>query len=322
MIHVKNLLLPSCCIAALCLSTAVQAADCPEGFPDKPIEMWVGYTPGGLSDLLTRSLAPIIERQQGWTIVVLNKPGAGTSLMFAELARSPADGYAIGVSAGPTAITSVPLSRADNPYKPEDFTFIGTAQKLETGFAALTSAPFSTWDEMIAYAKERGRLTVSTAGADHQFFADEINAKEGINMIIVPATGAADAVTMALGGHTDLAISGTTHIPYLRDGSMRQIFTLGATRAAFADYAPATVELGYDIPGADYYVYYAAPAGLSPELTTCLAGALDEAVNTDEFADIAAKFDTKPLNLGPEGLTAFIMSDAAKFKEHFAKLGQ
>jgi len=318
----KQAALLGCSIAALCFSTAANAAECPEGFPDKPIEMWIGYSPGGLSDLVTRALASIIERQQGWTVVVLNKPGAGTSLMFAELARSPADGYSIGVSAGPSAITSVPFSRPDNPYQPEDFTYLGTAQKLDTGFAALTSAPFSNWDEMIAYAKEKGRLTVSTAGADHQFFADEVSAQEGINMVIVPATSAADAVTMALGGHTDMTIAGTTHLPYLRDGTMRQIFTLGATRAAFADYAPATAELGYDFPGADYYVYYAAPAGLDAQLTACLAGALDEAAATDEFADVTAKFDTVPLNLGPQGLTDFIMSDAAKFKEYFATISK
>jgi tripartite-type tricarboxylate transporter receptor subunit TctC len=240
--------------------------------------------------------------------------------MFAELARAPADGYAIGVSAGPTAMTSVPITRPDNPYGPEDFTFLGTAQKLDTGFATLASGPFTDWEGMIAYAKEKGRLTVSTAGADHQFFADEISKKEGINMIIVPSTSAADAVIMALGGHTDMAISGTTHIEYLRSGEMRQVFTLGATRASFADYAPSTTELGYDIPGADYYVYYAAPAGLSPELAACLAGALDEAVNTDDFAAVSAKFDAKPLNLGPEGLTDFIMGDAAKFKEYFSSI--
>lgn len=319
---IKNAILIGCSAFALCFSSAVNAAECPEGYPTKPIEIWIGYTPGGLSDMLTRSLASIMERQQGWTIVLLNKPGAGTSVMWAELARSPADGYAIGVSAGPSAITSVPYTNPNNPYQPEDFTYLGTAQKLDTGFAALTTAPFSNWEEMIAYAKEKGRLTVSTAGADHQFFADEVSKKEGINMVIVPATGAADAVTMALGGHTDLAISGTTHIEYLRAGTMRQIFTLGATRASFADYAPATTELGYDFPGADYYVYYAAPAGLSEELTTCLTGALDEAVNTEEFAAVAAKFEAKPLNLGPGGLTDFIMSDAAKFKAIHVKEGQ
>lgn len=315
----KNAILIGCSALALCLTSVAHAAECPAGFPNKPIEMWIGYSPGGLSDMLSRSLASIMERQQGWTIVQLNKPGAGTSVMWAELARSPADGYAIGVSAGPSAITSVPYTNPNNPYQPEDFTFLGTAQKLDTGFAALTSAPFSNWEEMIAYAKEKGRLTVSTAGADHQFLADEISKTEGINMVIVPATSAADAVTMALGGHTDLTISGTTHIEYLRSGNMRQIFTLGATRAAFADYAPATSELGYEFPGADYYVYYGAPAGLSPELTTCLAEALDEAVSTDEFAAVAAKFEAKPLNLGPQGLTDFIMSDAAKFKAIHAK---
>ncbi|MBS7700322.1 MULTISPECIES: tripartite tricarboxylate transporter substrate binding protein [unclassified Chelatococcus] len=306
-------------IVAFCLAEAAYAAQCPAGFPSKPVQMWVGYTPGGLSDQLTRALSTIIKKQQGWTVVVLNKGGAGSGVMFAELARAPADGHTIGVSAGPSAVTSVPITQPNNPYKPEDFTYLGTAQKLDTGFASLSTAPFTNWKEMVAYAKKKGRLTVSTAGADHQFFADQISKAEGINMVIVPATGAADAVMMVLGGHTDMAISGTTHIEYLRSGQMRQIFTLGATRAAFADYAPSTTELGYDIPGADYYVYYAAPAGLSPELTACLSGALDEAVNTEEFAAVAAKFEAKPHNLGPQGLTDFILSDAAKFKKYYSK---
>ena len=315
----RSVAILGCSVAALCIATASHAASCPADFPKKPVELWVGYTPGGLTDLVTRALATIIEQQQGWTVVVLNKPGAGSSVMFAELARSPADGYAIGVSTGPSAITSVPLTQDNSPYQPEDFVYLGTAQKLETGFAALAEAPFSNWEEMIAYAKEKGRLTVSTAGADHQLFTDTISEKEGINVVLVPATGAADAVTMVLGGHTDLAVAGTVHIEYLQAGTMRQIFTLGTGRASFADYAPSSSELGYDFPGAEYYAYYAAPAGIGDELATCLAQALDEAVNAEEFVDITAKFSATPLNLGAEGLTDFIMGEVEKYKAYYAE---
>lgn len=305
--------------ATLGLANAANAAaTCPAGFSDKMLEIWNGYSPGGLSDVVSRSLAAIMEKQQGWKVIVLNKPGAGTSLMLTELARTEPDGHVMGISAGPAAITRVPYENKNSQYNPDDFTYIGTAQQNVTGYASLTTAPFSNWEELVAYAKKKGRVTLSTAGVD-PYTVNALNEAAGINIVVVPAAGAGEAMQQVLGGHTDMAAASTTHIVHLRAGTVRQILTLGSKRAPFADYATTTKEAGYDLAGTDYFSYFVAPKGLSPELTTCLAEALDEAVNTEEYTKVAKNFQNEPFNLGPKGLRDFIMKDAAVFKEFYAK---
>lgn len=307
-----------CGVATLGMaSTAFAAANCPEGYGDTPLEIWNGYSPGGLSDVVSRSLASIMEEQQGWQVTVLNKPGAGTSLMLTELANHKPDGHVMGISAGPAAVTRVPYENKNARYTPESFTYIGTAQQNVTGYAGLKDGPFSNWEELVAYAKKEGRVTLSTAGVD-PYTVNALNEAAGINIVIVPAAGAGEAMQQLLGGHVDLAAASTSHIEHLRAGTVLQILTLGSKRAPFADYAVTTKDAGYDLAGTDYYSYFVAPKGLTPELKTCLAEALDQAVNTPEYTAVAANYDNSPYNLGPDGLRDFVMKDAAVFKEFYA----
>lgn len=307
-----------CSIAALGFSSAVSAANCPAGYPSNAIELWVGYSPGGTTDLLSRQLAAVMAEQQGWQISVVNKPGAGSSVMFAELARQEPDGLVIGATTSPNAISRVPNEKKDSPYTITDFSFLGTAQQLFVGYGALVDRGFSNYEEMIAYAKEKGRLLVSSAGASANFFTDPIAEREGINIVIVPTKGAAAAVQQVLGGHVDVAVAGTTHIEHLRAGTMKQIYTLGDSRAPFADYAPSTKELGYDFAGSNYWWYASVPAGVSPEIQTCLKEALDEAVEAESFVEHVALSGNVAKNIGADAITELLENDFEKFNVMFA----
>lgn len=318
-IHKKLLQIAAYSIAALGFSSAANAANCPAGYPSKAIELWVGYSPGGTTDLLSRSLAAVIAEQQGWQINVINKPGAGSSVMLAALARQKPDGLVIGATTSPSAMSRTPNEKKDSPYTITDFTFLGTAQQLFVGYAALSDRGFTNYKEMIAYAKEKGRLTVASAGSGANFFTDPVAEKEGIKIVIVPTKGAAQAVQQVLGGHVDMAVAGTTHVEHLRAGTMRQIYTLGSARASFADYAPSTKELGYDFAGSNYWWYASTPDGLSAEVQTCLEEALDEAVKTEKFAEVVARSGNKAENIGAKAITELLTGDFVKFKKYFDK---
>lgn len=314
----RSVRLKIACAAVACIAGgAVTAAECPEGFPGKPLDFWVGYGAGGGTDLISRTLASIIEEAQGWTVAVTNKPGAGSSVMMAQLAQSEPDGLTIGITST-GAISKVPNRNPESPYSIGDFSYLGTAQLTPVSVTTLSEKPFRTYDEMIAYAKENGSMTVSTATSDANIFFDEIAEREGVRIILVPNKGTAESLQQILGGHVDAALLGSGHVQHLKSGKMVQIFTMGDRRAPFAPDAPTSADLGYDFIGAASYVLVAAPDGLAPEVRTCLEQVLDEAVTSDEFAKLQASYDQEALNLGPEGTAALLEREFAKFKDYYS----
>lgn len=304
-------------IVALGMVSTVAAAECPEGFPGKNVEFWVGYGAGGGTDLISRALASEIEEAQGWNISVTNKPGAGSSVMMTQLAEAEPNGLTIGLTST-GSISKVPNRNPNSPYTITDFSFIGTAQQTPVSLAALTDGPFHTYEEMIAYAKEKGRLTISSGATDTNIFFDVIQEREGIRIVIVPSKGTAGSLQQILGGHVDAALLGSGHVQHLESGRMEQIFTLGSQRPLFAPDAPTSVELGYNFVGAVSYVLIAAPDGIEPAKLTCLEQVLDEAVTSEGFAELQKSFNQKALNLGPDGATKLLESEFALFKDYYA----
>ncbi|MGZ9811642.1 tripartite tricarboxylate transporter substrate binding protein [Pseudoroseicyclus sp. H15] len=303
--------------ASALAAPAARAADCPEGFPGGPIEFWVGYAAGGGTDLISRQLAAILEEEQGWTVSVSNRPGAGSSVMMTQLAVQPPDGRTIGITST-GSVTKVPNRNPDSPYDYHDFTYLGTAQVTPVGVASLTSMPFTTYEEMMDYGREKGILTIASPTNDSDIFFDAISEREGVNIVTVPSEGTSGSLAQVLGGHVDAVLLGNGHVQQLRSGEMQQLFTLGEVPAAFAPDAPTSVDLGYDFVGAVSYVLVAAPANMDPAIQTCLETALDEAVNTPAFADFQALNDQTAYNAGHDGITAMIEKDSAYFAEFYA----
>lgn len=313
----KSTLYAGVCAALGLFATAANAADCPVGFPGGTLNFWVGYGAGGGTDLISRALASEIEEAHDWNIAVTNKPGAGSSVMMAQLSGAEPDGLTIGITST-GSITKVPNRNPNSPYTITDFTYLGTAQQTPVSLTTLTDNSFSTYEEMIAYAKEKGRLTISTGATDTNIFFDVIEEREGIEIALVPSKGTAGSLQQILGGHVDAALLGSGHVQHLKSGRMVQLFTLGSQRAVFAPDAPTSVELGYNFVGATSYVLVAAPADLDPAIRTCLEQALDEAVASESFAELQKGYDQQALNLGPDGATELLQREFAVFKDYYA----
>ena len=79
-------------------------------FPERPIEIVVGFVPGGATDLDARAVAPMLERRLGGTVVVVNRPGAGGEVALASVARGRADGHVLGTTNMPGLLT-IPIER-------------------------------------------------------------------------------------------------------------------------------------------------------------------------------------------------------------------
>jgi tripartite-type tricarboxylate transporter receptor subunit TctC len=278
------------------------AADCPDGFPAGPIQMLVGYGAGGGTDAIARALATAMENQQGWTVVVDNRPGAGGGVMAAMLMNMAPDGQTIGVGATGT-IALNPYESADTPYTYEDFDYLGSAMQIYYGLVALSDKPYSTLEEFMEYARENGGATISTGGKSQEILISQIAEHYDVELIPVPGKGAADALQQALGGHVDATTQGTQHVQQIKAGDMKQLASIIDRRVDYAPDSPTLIELGLDAK-IDGQTIFIVPTGVDRPVLTCLEQAVDEAVQSESYGKLMVRLENEPLNLGPEGTLA------------------
>jgi tripartite-type tricarboxylate transporter receptor subunit TctC len=293
------------------------AASCPPGYPSKPLRFVVGFGAGGGTDVIGRAVASGLERLQKWTVVVENKPGAGGGVLNAWLKNQPADGYTIGVI-GTDSVTLNPYL-GNVGYAWDDFEYLGSGMQTWTGLVALADKPYSDLASFIAFAREKGRATVSVAGVNQELLIKQLGEEFKVKLIPVPGTGAAEAMTSALGGHVDATTQGTLHVAQIKAGKMRQLASLINRRVPYAPESGTLADQGSKVAPLDAHTSFTTPKGLPLPIKTCLKEAIDEAVKTPEYKVLMDKFDNEALNLGEEGTIELTRRVSEMYKAALAK---
>jgi len=208
--------------AALALPGAGAAA-----FPERPIQLMVGFPPGGNIDIAARLAAPFIERHLGGgaQIVVVNKPGANGVIMLNELAAARPDGHTIGLMTFPGLVTAVHDSRPR--YTTESFSYLGMFTDEPYTIYVGTQQPIRTVQELIERARAApGAVTVAGAGVGSavHLTAVLIERAAGVKFTWAPFVGQAQAQAAIQGGHVIAGISSVSGTVRLhREGQIRVI---------------------------------------------------------------------------------------------------
>lgn len=183
-------------IALLSLPLSAIAA-----WPQHPIELVVGFAPGGGTDTTARTLAKYMEKALGSSVVVLNKPGASGAIALAYVARSKPDGYTLGMTNMPGLLT-LPIERKTG-YKPEDFTYLANLVRDPSAFSVAINSPYKNIKELIAAAKAKpGEISYGSTGVgtdDHLALAI-FERLTGTQFNHVPYNGAGPLQAAVIGG--------------------------------------------------------------------------------------------------------------------------
>lgn len=191
--------------AATLLSTASSlAAQCPAGFPSKSVTMVVGFGAGGGTDTIARALVGAI----GTDAIAIN----------------------------PTI--------SDVGYTWDDFDYLGSGMQTWLGLAALADAPFDDLPGLVQLARDKGRATVSVAGVNQEILIKQIADEFGVELVAIPGSGAAEALTSALGGHVDATTQGTLHVEQIEAGKMKLIASIIDRRVPHAQNVGTLEEQG------------------------------------------------------------------------------
>ena len=226
-------------------------------YPSRPVRMIVPLAPGGGSDIVGRILALELAGLWGQSVVVDNRPGAGSTVGTAIAAKSPADGHTTLVSSSSIAIS--PALYQGLPFDVRrDFTGVTLIASQPSMLAVHSSVSAASLPELIALAKaQRGKLTYASAGpgsATH-LGTELLKCAAGIEVLHVPYRSAGQATTALLTGEAQILLTNMASVlPHLKSGRIKALGVSSAKRSPLAPEVPTIAEAG--VSGFEYMTWY------------------------------------------------------------------
>jgi tripartite-type tricarboxylate transporter receptor subunit TctC len=265
-----------CCgaLAGLAVWPAVAEA----AYPNRTIKMIVPYSAGGTIDLLGRLVAEQLRVGLAATVVVENKPGAGTVLGAEQVARSEADGYTLLTATSSTLAINKALYRKLDYDPVEDFTPIAPVARVPFALVVNPSLPATTLADFTAYAKANPGLAYGSAGngSPHHLGAEMLRERLGISVRHVSYRSSVPALLDVIAGRIAFMVADLQ--PALPQILERKVRVLGVTtpqRVAVAPDIPTLVESGLDGFELVAWVGVVAPAHVPQPIVEQLAAQID-----------------------------------------------
>jgi len=250
----------------------------------RTIKVVVPFPPGGGADILARLLAEQVGRAQGPTMVVENRPGAGTVIATEAVSRAPPDGNTVLLMANSFVIN--PNLKKLN-YDPltsfEPICFLARSPNI---FVVSNSSPYRTLADVLGAARAKpGELTLASVGpATTQHIAIEVlKHMANVNITYIPYPGDAPAVNALLGEHvTSAVVTYPAVAEQLKAGKLRALATASLARIEPLPEVPTVAESGYQNYEADTWYGVVAPAKTPQEAISHLAGWFSSALQAPE----------------------------------------
>ena len=217
-------------------------------FPEKSIQLVVPFPPGGSADFISRLIAEKMHGELGQPVVVLNKPGAGTSIATSYVGTSKPDGHTILLTAS-GAFLILPLAASDTPYKTSDFIPIGRTAFCSFVVAVNKSSSINNMQQLEYHIKKNpGTFSYggSTIAATQQLLGELFKQRAKLDIQYIPQGGENPNITALMGNHILFGIfTLPSCLPHLRSGALRGIAVTSAKRDAFIPDIPTCVEQGF-----------------------------------------------------------------------------
>jgi len=288
-----------------------------QGYPTKPVRLIVPFPVGGIADIYGRIVAARLGETWGQPVVVENRTGAGGNIGADLVAKSPPDGYTIGIgSIGTHAVNPTLFSRM--PYDAvNDFAPIAHLLEAEGLLVVHPSVPANSVPELIAYARANpGKLSFASAGmgtASH--LAGELfKSMAKVDMNHIPYKGNVPAITDLLAGQTSLIFATMpTVLPHVKAGKLRPLATIGAERSAAAPDLPTVAEAGLDGFAVTNWIGFFAPARTAPEIVQRWNAETLRIMQTPEMQARLLNEGARFIPMSPEQFAAFVRSEIAKW---------
>jgi tripartite-type tricarboxylate transporter receptor subunit TctC len=289
-----------------------------QSFPTKPVKLVVPYPAGGATDIVARALAERLGATWGQQVIVDNKPGAGTTLAAAQVARAPGDGYTLFMTTSAHTIAASVYKKLDfDPLK--DFAPLSLLVKVPIVLVTNPALPAKTLPELIALAKSRpqGLTFASPGNGTAQHLAGEMfKVQTQAPLTHVPYRGDAPAVTDLLAGQVDTMFATLTAVlPHIASGKLHAVALANAKRVERVPELRTFTEAGLTGFEAATWFGVLAPAALSPALRTQISEQIVKLVAEPAMRQRLVDLGGEVVNNKPAEFEAFMQAESRKWRE-------
>jgi tripartite-type tricarboxylate transporter receptor subunit TctC len=294
------------------------------GYPDRSVRIIVPFSAGGPSDLTARVLSVKFGEAFGQTFIVENRPGAGSNLGTAAVARSAPDGYTLLVTS--SAFVVNPGLYKNVPYDPvKDFAPVAELDTSPNVFIATKASGIASIKDLVVRAKAKpDELSYASAGigTTPHLASELLKIAAGISIAHIPYAGAGPAMQSILSGTVPLMCGSLPGVhPSIMNGAVRALAVTGAQRWYDMPDVPTMLELGYPGFVIDTFHGMLAPAGTPPEIVNRLSELSQTALKEPEFHERLRKLGFEVIGNGPDGMRRRIAEEVPRYRDIIAKAG-
>ncbi len=284
-------------------------------YPNRPVKLVVPFTPGTGIDILARVFAQKLQERTKNPVVVENRPGASGNIGTEAVAKAPADGYTLLMTA--TTIVQSAVLHKSVPYDPKAMTPIGRAAVGNLSLVAHPSVAARSVSDLIALAKAQpGKLNYASPGnaTPHHLAMELLKLHFGVQLVHVPYKGTAGAVTDLLGGQVQLMFL-PVHValPQVQAGKLSMLASGGAQRSPVTPQVPSLAEAGVRDIDVDIWYALLGPAGLPREVVAQLNAELAAILGDAETRAGLLKQGLSPQTGTPAELAKLIEADLERW---------
>jgi tripartite-type tricarboxylate transporter receptor subunit TctC len=285
-------------LAALCLSFVDPLPALAQAqYPNRPIRIVVGFTPGGGNDIIARVFGQKLSESLGQPVIIENKPGAGAILATEYVARSAPDGYTLLVGASGAMVINPAVYEKLNYDTMRDFKALSELGSFPLILIVNAASPFKSLADLVAYAKANPeKANYSSSSAAFQLATELFKQKTGVPMQMIPYKGANDSVTAVISGEVTATIADAGPVTsQVNGGNARALAVAAPKRAESLPDVPTMKEAGADVEAVLWSGIFV-PAATPPDIVAKLEA---EFIRIARLPDVVSRL--KLLNIDSVG---------------------
>lgn len=295
-------------LVVLAVATSVSA----QTWPTRQIQLVVPYAPGGVVDLIGRTLGQRLSVQVGQPVVVDNRPGAGGIIGVEYTARAAPDGQTLVVM-DPAIVINQTLQQKVPYDVQKDLQTVAVIGSSPLVLVVNPSVPASTLAALVDYARANpGKLNFVSAGigTTPHMAGELLSLRAKAPMTHIPYKGSGPAMADLVGGQVQLGFSSiTAALPFIREGRLRPLATTGPKRSPALPDVPTMVESGYPGFEVDLWLGIFAPANLPPGVLARINSEIGTALQDQGVREAFAKVGVEPRSTTADEGSKFVRSE-------------